>query len=212
MSFYKPHERRYTLHEVRLHGKQEKVLWKLFWSTLYLSAFTFGGGYAAMPLIREQIVTQHHWLTMAEFTDLITISQMTPGPIIINSATFVGIKIAGIPGAIAATIGSVLPSCILVTLIAWLYLKYRSLNALRSVLGTLRPAVVAMIASAGVSILMTAFWGEGAAVTLAETNWVLFGIFAVCFLLLRKTKLNPIAVMVLAGVLNLAAALISGGA
>lgn len=212
MSFYKPHERRYTLHEVRLHGKQEKVLWKLFWSTLYLSAFTFGGGYAAMPLIREQIVTQHHWLTMAEFTDLITISQMTPGPIIINSATFVGIKIAGIPGAIAATIGSVLPSCILVTLIARLYLKYRSLNALRSVLGTLRPAVVAMIASAGVSILMTAFWGEGAAVTLAETNWVLFGIFAVCFLLLRKTKLNPIAVMVLAGVLNLAAALISGGA
>ena len=139
---------------------------------------------------------------MAEFTDLITISQMTPGPIIINSATFVGIKIAGIPGAIAATIGSVLPSCILVTLIARLYLKYRSPNALRSVLGTLRPAVVAM----------TAFWGEGAAVTLAETNWVLFGIFAVCFLLLRKTKLNPIAVMVLAGVLNLAAALISGGA
>lgn len=149
---------------------------------------------------------------MAEFTDLITISQMTPGPIIINSATFVGIKIAGIPGAIAATIGSVLPSCILVTLIARLYLKYRSLNALWRVLGTLRPAAVAMIASAGVSILMTAFWGEGAAVTLAETNWVLFGIFAVCFLLLRKTKLNPIAVMVLAGVLNLAAALISGGA
>lgn len=91
------------------------------------------------------------------------------------------------------------------TLIARLYLKYRSLDALR-------PAVVAMIASAGVSILMTAFWGEGAAVTLAGTNWVLFGIFAVCFLLLRKTKLNPIAVMVLAGVLNLAAALISGGA
>ena len=114
------------------------------------------------------------------------------------------------PGA--PTIGSVLPSCILVTLIARLYLKYRSLNALRSALGTLRPAVVAMIAYAGVSILMTAFWGEGAAVTLAETNWVLFGIFAVCFLLLRKTKLNPIAVMVLAGVLNLAAALISGGA
>lgn len=53
MSFYKPHERRYTLHEVRLHGKQEKALWKLFWSTLYLSAFTFRGGYAAMPLIRE---------------------------------------------------------------------------------------------------------------------------------------------------------------
>lgn len=204
MSFYKPHERRYTLHEVRLHGKQEKVLWKLFWSTLYLSAFTFGGGYVIVTLMKRKFVDQFHWIEENEMLDLVAIAQSAPGA--------VGYKLAGIPGAIAATIGSVLPSCILVTLIARLYLKYRSLNALRSVLGTLRPAVVAMIASAGVSILMTAFWGEGAAVTLAETNWVLFGIFAVCFLLLRKTKLNPIAVMVLAGVLNLAAALISGGA
>ena len=173
MSFYKPHERRYTLHEVRLHGKQEKVLWKLFWSTLYLSAFTFGGGYVIVTLMKRKFVDQFHWIEENEMLDLVAITQSAPGA--------VGYKLAGIPGAIAATIGSVLPSCILVTLIARLYLKYRSLNALRSVLGTLRPAVVAMIASAGVSILMTAFWGEGAAVTLA-------------------------------GVLNLAAALISGGA
>lgn len=166
--------------------------------------FTFGGGYVIVTLMKRKFVDQFHWIEENEMLDLVAIAQSAPGA--------VGYKLAGIPGAIAATIGSVLPSCILVTLIARLYLKYRSLNALRSVLGTLRPAVVAMIASAGVSILMTAFWGEGAAVTLAETNWVLFGIFAVCFLLLRKTKLNPIAVMVLAGVLNLAAALISGGA
>ena len=72
---------------------------KLFLSFLQIGLFSFGGGYAAMPLIREQVVTQHGWLTMTEFTDLITISQMTPGPIAINAATFVGSKIAGVPGS-----------------------------------------------------------------------------------------------------------------
>lgn len=92
---------------------------QLFFSFLQIGLFSFGGGYAAMPLIQGQVVTQHGWLSMTEFTDLVTISQMTPGPIAINSATFVGIKIAGIPGALAATIGCILPSCIIVTLIAW---------------------------------------------------------------------------------------------
>ena len=93
---------------------------QLFLSFLQIGAFSFGGGYAAMPLIQSQIVNLHHWLDFKEFTDLITISQMTPGPIAINSATFVGTKIAGIPGAIAATLGCILPSCILVTIIAYL--------------------------------------------------------------------------------------------
>ena len=80
-----------------------------FFSFLQVGMFSFGGGYAAMPLIQGQVVTGHHWLSMSEFTDLITISQMTPGPIAVNSATFVGIKIAGIPGALAATFGCILP-------------------------------------------------------------------------------------------------------
>ncbi len=101
---------------------------QLFLSFLQIGLFSFGGGYAAMPLIQNQIVTIHSWLSMSEFTDLITISQMTPGPIAINSATFVGIKIAGLPGALIATIGCVLPSCIIVTLIAKLYLKYRNMS------------------------------------------------------------------------------------
>ena len=135
------------------------ILLQLFWSFLQIGAFSFGGGYAAVPLIQSQIVDQHAWLAMSEFTDLITISQMTPGPIAINAATFVGIKIAGIPGALAATFGCILPSCIIVTLIARLYLKYRSLDLLQGVLASLRPAVVAMIAAAGISILISAFWG-----------------------------------------------------
>ena len=137
---------------------------QLFISFLQIGMFSFGGGYAAMPLIQGQVVTLHHWLSMEEFTDLITISQMTPGPIAVNSATFVGIKIAGIPGAAVATLGCILPSCVIVTLLAKLYLKYRNMGMLQGILGSLRPAVVAMIASAGISILITAFWGSRSAI------------------------------------------------
>ena len=174
---------------------------QLFWSFLQIGALSFGGGYAAMPLIQEQIVTQHSWLSVSEFADLITISEMTPGPIAVNSATFVGIRVAGLPGALVATVGCILPSCILVTLIARLYLKYRDLHALQSVLSSLRPAVVAMIASAGVLILQNALWSG--AVTLSGTNWVMAGIFVLCLVLLRRTKWSPILIMALGGVISL---------
>ena len=94
---------------------------QLFLSFLQIGALSFGGGYAAMPLIEAQIVTTHSWLTMTEFANLVTIAEMTPGPIAVNAATFVGTKIAGVPGALVATAGCILPACILVTLIAKLY-------------------------------------------------------------------------------------------
>ena len=172
---------------------------QLFLSFLQIGMFSFGGGYAAMPLIQGQVVTTHGWLTMSEFTDLITISQ---GPIAVNSATFVGLKIAGIPGAVVATVGCILPSCIIVTILARLYLKYRNLDLLQGVLKSLRPAVVAMIASAGILILKNAFWGSGGTISLTGTEWSMVAIFGICVLLLRKTKLNPIWVMVLAGVMK----------
>ena len=83
---------------------------QLFLSFLQIGALSFGGGYAAMPLIQEQVVTLHGWLSMNSFTDLITIAEMTPGPIAVNSASFVGMQIAGTPGAIVATFGCILPS------------------------------------------------------------------------------------------------------
>ena len=175
---------------------------QLFLSFLQIGMFSFGGGYAAMPLIQGQVVTLHGWLTMSEFTDLITISQMTPGPIAVNSATFVGMKIAGIPGAIVATAGCILPSCVIVTILARLYLKYRNLDLLQGVLKSLRPAVVAMIASAGILILKNAFWGSGESILLTGPEWSMVVIFGICVLLLRKTKLNPVWVMVLAGVIK----------
>lgn len=182
---------------------------QLFLSFLQIGLFSFGGGYAAMPLIQGQVVTGHGWLTMSEFTDLITISQMTPGPIAVNSATFVGLKIAGVPGAVVATAGCILPSCIIVTILAKLYLKYRNMDLLQGVLKSLRPAVVAMIASAGILILVTAFWCSSAVITFAGTKWSMVVIFMICLILLRKTKLNPIWVMVLAGVMKVGIQMVS---
>ena len=175
---------------------------ELFWSFLKIGLFSFGGGYAAMPLIQEQVVSSHNWLSMAEFTDLITISQMTPGPIAVNSATFVGIRIAGIPGAVAATAGCVLPSCIIIFILAGLYLRYRNGSLLNSALTALRPAVVAMIASAGLSVLLTAFFRNEQELTLSSIQWEMVFISILCFFLLRKTKVSPVAVMLLAGVIK----------
>ena len=118
---------------------------KLFFSFLKIGMFSVGGGYAAMPLIQSEVVSGHGWLSMGEFTDLITIAEMTPGPIAVNSATFVGIRIAGVPGAFAATFGCIFPSCIIVSLLAFIYRKYKNVSVLQNILAGLRPAVVALI-------------------------------------------------------------------
>ena len=166
---------------------------QLFLSFLQVGALSFGGGYAAMPLIQEQVVNLHSWLSMSEFTNLITIAEMTPGPIAVNSATFVGMQIAGILGAIIATLGCILPSCIIVTLLAYVYMKYRNMSLLQGTLASLRPAVV----------LISAFFIDGT-VNLIRQNvcveMIIF--FVIALVLLRKFKINPILAMVLCGVAN----------
>ena len=174
---------------------------KLFISFLKIGAFSFGGGYAAMPIIQSEVVDANHWLTIAEFNDLITISQMTPGPIAINSATFVGIRIAGIKGAIVATLGCIMPSFILVTLIAQVYMKYKKLRMLQSILSILRPAIVSMIAISGIKILQSAFGLNEPVIENLKLH--MLAIFIICMVLLIKYNKNPIFVMVLAGLLNL---------
>ena len=182
------------------------IYWDLFFVFFKIGLFSFGGGLAMVSVIQQEVLA-HGWIPAAEYARIITISQMTPGPIAVNSATFVGTKIAGIPGAVVSTLGCILPSCILVTLLAWLYLKYQKMDLLQEVLKSLRPAVVAMIASAGVSILVSAFWNGADIIALADTRWVMVGIFVICLILLRKTKWNPVLVMALAGVMKLLAAI-----
>lgn len=112
---------------------------ELFFAFLKIGAFSFGGGYAAMPLIQAQVIDRYGWLSTRDFTDLVTISQMTPGPIAVNAASFVGNLVGGIPGAVFATLGVILPSCIFVTVLAYLYNKYRNLTLMQGILGFSSP-------------------------------------------------------------------------
>ncbi|WP_313468385.1 chromate transporter [Carnobacterium sp.] len=176
---------------------------QLFWSFFQVGLFSFGGGYAALPLIQEQVLEVHPWLSSTEFIDILTISQMTPGPIAINTATFVGTKIAGMPGAIVATLGCVTPSAILVLTLATLYYKYKGLSMVQGIIKGLRPAVVALIASAGLSILLTALFNDDTfPIHFADLNWVAFVLFLLSLVILRKFKLNPIYIMLFAGALG----------
>ncbi len=130
----------------------------LFWEFAKISVVCVGGGYASMPLIQASVVDGYRWLTLKEFIDIFTISQMTPGPIGINAATFAGMKIAGLPGAISATMGFVTPSLFLCILLAKIMFKYGSLGAIHGILNGLRPAVIALIAAACISFVLLAVW------------------------------------------------------
>lgn len=114
---------------------------QLFWAFFQIGLFSVGGGYAAMPMIQSQVVNGFGWLTMAEFADVVTIAEMTPGPITLNAATFVGTQMAGIPGAIAATFGCIVPSCIIVTTLAVLYKKFSHTNVVQRLLSGMRPGL-----------------------------------------------------------------------
>lgn len=183
---------------------------KLFLSFFQIGLFSIGGGYAALPLIQEQVVDNNRWLSMTEFTDLITISQMTPGPIAINAATFVGNQIAGIGGSVISTIGCVLPSFIIVLILAFLYNKFKNITIVQGILGGLRPAVVALIASAGMSILILSFWGDKGFTKLNEVDLIAVGVFLVSLFVLRKWKPNQIFVMLGSGVIGIVIYLITG--
>lgn len=176
---------------------------KLLWSFFQIGLFSIGGGYAAMPLIEHQVVELHSWLTMTQFADIMTIAEMTPGPIAINSATFVGIQVGGIAGAIIATIGCILPSCIIVMTLAYLYYRFRGLTMVQGVLKGLRPAVVAMIASAGISLIILSFYGQKTlSANLSDINYISVLIFGTALLILHKWKANPIYVMTGSGVIG----------
>ena len=171
------------------------LYFELFLVYFQICLFAFGGGYAAMPLIQNLVVEGKGWLTMAEYADLTTIAEMTPGPIAVNSATFVGQKMAGLPGAIVCTLGCILPSLIIVLALAWFYTKYRELKTVKAVLAELRPAVVAMIAGAGLTILLLALFGTSTLSEISSVRWIELALFAGSLFLLRKFKTNPIMII-----------------
>ncbi|NMD38503.1 MAG: chromate transporter, partial [Christensenellaceae bacterium] len=179
------------------------ILLQLFLSFLQIGAFSIGGGYAAIPLIQDQAVNVYKWISLQQFTDLITIAEMTPGPMAINSATFVGMKMYGIIGALVATFGCIFPSMILVTILAHLYYKYSNLDVMQGVLGSLRPAVVALILGAAISLFLMALWNVASIgeIVLANTDILSAILFVLAFIALRKTKINLILIMFSCGVI-----------
>lgn len=182
-----------------------ELLWTLFISFIQVGLFSVGGGYAAIPLIQEQVVYNHKLLTMAEFTDLITIAEMTPGPISINSATFVGQRVYGTLGAVVCTIGVILPAFIICLTLAYFYYKYKNFSGVQTVLGALRPAVVALIGSAGASILVLALFNtDFNNIVLSEFRWLEFILFIGGFIVLRKYKLNAVTIILGTGIVGAA--------
>lgn len=178
-------------------------LCQLFISFFKVGLFSVGGGYAAIPLIQDQIVNVTQLMTMEEFTDLITIAEMTPGPISINSSTFVGTRLAGLMGAIICTLGCIIAPFIICLVMAHFYYKYRNFNGVQNVLGALRPATVALIGSVGASILMLAlFQTDWQSIQLADFRVIEFAIFGLCLFLLRKYKMNAISIIFGSGVVG----------
>ncbi len=183
------------------------ILLDLFFAFARIAMFSIGGGYAAMPLIRAEVVDARGLLTLSEFADLVTIAEMTPGPIQLNAATFAGMRAAGLLGAVCATLGVALPSMLLVSLLALVYRRYRNLSVIQGVLNYLRPAIVALIASAALDILLlTVINGEG-----TRIDGLGAALFALALLGLKKLKMKPITVMALCGAFSLLFGAIFGG-
>lgn len=167
------------------------ILFKLYWAFLKVGTFGFGGGYAMLPLIQKEIVENNHWLTSGEFIDIIGISQMTPGPIAINSATFVGFKVAGVLGSIVATLGVVTTSFILVSLAYIFFNKFKESKVLSSALTGMRPALIGLILSVFLSLGFQSY---------KDINSIIIAL--IIGGLLYKTKIHPILIIVIAGALG----------
>ncbi len=163
-------------------------LWTLFTSFFKIGAFSFGGGYAMIPLIQREIVDRHSYLTLAQFSDIIAIAEMTPGPIAVNSATFVGYRVDGFLGAAVSTLGVVLPSFIVILLIAACFVRFQKHPAVQAFFGGIRPVVIALITLAAVAV--------GKISLLDAPSWL---IGALVLAAIQKTRLHPVLIILGAG-------------
>lgn len=173
------------------------ILLRLFFEFLTISAFSIGGGYAMIPIIRQRMV-DIGFLTAQQITDIIAISEMTPGPFAINSATFTGVKVAGISGGIIATLGVVAPSLILASLAARYYFKLKGNASFDDVLKGIRPVSLALISSAVAVLAIEAMYRGGFSFDL-----IAIIICIVVFVLLRYMKMQPVLLLLLSGAMGM---------
>lgn len=173
---------------------------QLFLSFIKIGLFSFGGGYAMIPLIQKEIES-HGWLSASQFVDIIAISEMTPGPVAVNSATFVGYKVAGVLGGIVATFGVALPSVVLILIVSRYFFRFQDHPLNKMIFYGIRPIVVGLIFSAAIFVAQTAFIKEGATLfSIIDFKSVI--IFLVTLICLIKFKINPIVMIIIAGILG----------
>lgn len=168
------------------------ILLRLFWAFLTIGMVSFGGGYAMLPLFERMIVVEQGWLSSSLFIDMIALSQVTPGPIAVNSATFIGFQIAGVLGSLFSTIGVVFVPVLLIAIVSRFSEQFKRSKTVKAILKGLRPALVGLIFASVFSIAKSSI----------EDIYGIFLVFFLLFLLMRA-KLHPILVIVLSGVIGM---------
>lgn len=172
-------------------------LLKLLFEFLYVGLLSFGGGYATIPLIENRIISAHQWINLSEFVDMITISQMTPGPLTVNVSTFVGYNFAGVMGSITATLGSAIPGVLLTLFMIKQYDKHQNSKIWNTILKSLRISAAALIAIATVQIVRLVF------VEAFSNSIVQIFFTAVLLLITVKKKLDPLVVLFISAIFGL---------
>lgn len=168
------------------------ALLRIFASFFKIGLFTIGGGYAMIPLMQTEFISVHHWLTSKEFIDIVAIAEMTPGPVAINSATYIGYQILGVAGSIVATLGVISPSLIIILIIARLFKRFSASPIVKAIINDLRPAVIGLILTAVVVL------GQSALVDLKAIPIALTS-----FLLLFGGRVHPISVLAISACLGI---------
>jgi len=192
------------------------LILQLAWTFFLVGAFTFGGGYAMLSLLQTQVVVAHEWISESVFTDIVAVSQMTPGPIGINAATYIGynvlyeatgVHLLGMLGSLVATLSVVLPSFFIVLLIVKFYTRFRSSTLFEGTMGWLRPTVVGMIGAAAVILIVRTSWdGLMPSFSVVKDNfidWKSWCLLGAAFVASYWGKLNPILVIIAGAVLGL---------
>ena len=177
------------------------MLIDLFFSFLQIGLFGIGGGLVSVTLLMQQVVTERQWLTATTFNDLIAIAESTPGPLVVNSATFIGMQLAGLPGAVIATFAAVLPGFLIALGLALLYQRYRSLSLIQGAMDGLRPVVVALIFVGGLKVMKNALFLNGM-IALSSLDAFSAVLFVICFFIIKKWKISAVAVILGGGIIG----------
>lgn len=175
---------------------------ELFYAFWQIGFFSIGGGYAIIPMIQEQVVEKYGWISEKVFADIITISQMTPGPLAVNTSTFVGLKTAGLPGAVTATVGCIISGVVIALILDSFFQKHSSSYYIPRILNSLKAASLGLIMSAAAVILLLTFCGTSDYKAIRGLDLTSLLLCFGAFLVMRKWKLNPILLMVICGILG----------